>query len=142
MHLKLGLLQIRGDKMKQQIQLGAYLFSKHVTKITGITAATFILSGVLSGAAFADKNAENGKVLYEKSKCQKCHGTEVFTRKDRKVKSLKALETQVRMCDSQLSVNWFDEDISDVVAYLNKAFYKFDTQSNKAAKTDETKLAD
>ena len=127
--------------MKHQIQLGAYVLSKRISKIAGIVAATLVLSGVLSGTAFAEKNAENGKVLYEKSKCQKCHGTEVFTRNGRKVKSLKALETQVRMCDSQLSVNWFDEDISDVVAYLNKAFYKFDTKSNKSKKVDETKLA-
>ena len=79
-----------------------------------------------------------GKALYDKSKCQKCHGTEVFIREDRKVKSLKALETQVRMCDSQLSVNWFDEDISDVVAYLNEAFYKFDVKTNNKEEDNET----
>ncbi len=92
---------------------------------------------ILSNAAFAENNATNGKILYDKAKCQKCHGTEVFTREDRKVKDLEALETQIRMCDSQLSVNWFDEDISDVVAYLKEAFYTFDAKANNIEKDNE-----
>jgi hypothetical protein len=41
------------------------------------------------------------------------------------IKDLTALEAQVRFCDTKLNANWFDEDIHDVVAYLNQQFYKF-----------------
>ena len=62
------------------------------------------LAGLLiSGATMADGDIANGKKLYSASKCNQCHGTEVFTRKDRKVKNLAGLEAQVRRCDSNLN---------------------------------------
>lgn len=84
------------------------------------------LAGLLiSAASMAQGNAANGQKLYTQSKCNQCHGTEVFTRKDRKVSNLKSLEAQVRRCDSNLNTNWFDDEIHDVTAYLNKQYYKF-----------------
>lgn len=67
----------------------------------------------------------NGAKLVQASQCGKCHGTEIYTRPDRKVKSLAGLEKQVRMCDQNLGLTWFDEDILDVAAYLNQAYYHF-----------------
>lgn len=81
---------------------------------------------VSAGAAYAQGNADNGKELFNKSQCMKCHGAEIYTRPERKVKDLESLGRQVRMCDSQLSVNWFDDEINDVVAYLNREYYKFE----------------
>ncbi|PWR00233.1 hypothetical protein [Leucothrix pacifica] len=78
-----------------------------------------------AGSVFAAGDATNGKVLFEKRDCLSCHGTEAFTSEDRKIKNLKALEVQVRLCDSNLNNNWFDEEIHDVVAYLNEQYYKF-----------------
>ena len=84
------------------------------------------LAGLLiSGATMADGDVANGKKLFKASNCNRCHGTEVFTRKDRKIKNLAALESQVRRCDSQLNTNWFDDEIIDVTAHLNKQYYKF-----------------
>ncbi len=80
---------------------------------------------VLSSVTFAQGNVANGQKLYTESKCNQCHGTEVFTRKDRKVGNLKSLEAQVRRCDSNLNTNLFDDEIHDVTAYLNKQYYKF-----------------
>ena len=80
---------------------------------------------LVSGASMAAGNAGNGQKLFSGSKCDKCHGTEVFTRPDRKVKDLKGLEAQVRRCDSNLNTNWFDDEILDVTAHLNSKFYKF-----------------
>jgi hypothetical protein len=84
------------------------------------------IAGLLvSGTSFAEGNAANGKKLFTASKCNQCHGTEVFTKKDRKVTSLAKLEAQVRRCDSNLNTNWFDDEIIDVTAHLNKQYYKF-----------------
>jgi len=80
---------------------------------------------LISGATMAAGNAENGKRLFTSSNCNQCHGTEVFTRKDRKVTSLPSLEAQVRRCDSNLNTNWFDDEILDVTAHLNKQYYHF-----------------
>ncbi len=86
----------------------------------------FALAGLLaSSGAMAEGNPANGKTLFTASKCNQCHGTEVFTRSDRKVKNLAALEAQVRRCDSNLNTNWFDDEIIDVTAYLNQQYYKF-----------------
>lgn len=70
-------------------------------------------------------DAQNGQKLFAASQCMNCHGTEVFTRADRKVKNLKELESQVRRCDANMTTNWYDDEIMDVVAYLNQAYYKF-----------------
>lgn len=84
------------------------------------------LAGLLiSGATFAAGNAGNGKKLFTASKCNQCHGTDVFTRSDRKVTDLAKLEAQVRRCDSNLNTNWFDDEIHDVTAHLNATYYKF-----------------
>ncbi len=85
----------------------------------------------------------NGQKLFAKSQCLNCHGTEVFTRADRKVSNLAALESQVRKCDANLNTNWFDDEILDVVAYLNQAYYKFPapTASNGTAPTAEANAA-
>ncbi len=106
---------------------------KHQNKMGSTlgTLTALLTTLVLSSTAFAEGNATNGKKLFDKSQCQKCHGTEVFTREDHKVKDLAGLGKQVRMCDSQLSVNWFDDEIDDVVAYLNDAFYKFDAKKEE-----------
>ena len=91
-----------------------------------ILLTTLTLSSIFASSfALAEGDITNGKKLFTGSKCDKCHGTEVFTRKDRKVSSLASLESQVRRCDSNLNTNWFDDEIIDVTAYLNKQYYKF-----------------
>jgi hypothetical protein len=70
--------------------------------------------------------AEDGSAqsLYDQN-CVSCHGSEVYTREDRKIGSLAALETQVRRCETALELRWFDEDISEVTQLLNDRFYHF-----------------
>jgi len=77
------------------------------------------------------KDAENGKELYYEAKCQKCHTSEDYTSKDRKVKDLAKLQWRVERCDFTMNAGWFEEDIKDVVHYLNSSFYKFDSDSEK-----------
>lgn len=57
--------------------------------------------------------------------CIKCHGSEVYTRPDRKVVSRDGLDRQVRRCETALELKWFDEDIADVAEYLNHHYYRF-----------------
>lgn len=83
-----------------------------------------VLAAACTNAAFAE-DLDNAKKLID-TDCVRCHGTEVYTRADRKVTSLPGLERQVRRCETMLSLRWFDEDIADVSAYLNHHYYKLE----------------
>jgi len=89
------------------------------------TIGVLLTSIALSTTAIAAGNIANGQALFNKAHCQSCHSPAIFTQADRKVTHLPGLESKVRFCDSQLSGNWFDDEITDVVAYLNSNFYKF-----------------
>ncbi|MCK5813869.1 MAG: hypothetical protein KAH03_06410 [Cocleimonas sp.] len=93
---------------------------------------------ILAGSALAEGNSSNGKKIYSKSECLRCHQTnQLFTRKDRKVKTLPQLNSQVRKCDTQLNTHLFHDEIEDVVAYLNQAHYKFPVKKNNNKTTKE-----
>ena len=70
-------------------------------------------------------DAAKGKKLVEAG-CTSCHGTEVYTRKDRKVKSVEGLMGQVGKCNANLARNYSDAQLNDVVKHLNDAYYKFE----------------
>lgn len=76
-----------------------------------------------SPAVVAD--AERGKTLHDEH-CMKCHDNSVYSREDRFVKNRDGLTKQVQRCQLSVGAQWFDDDISDVVEYLNATFYKFD----------------
>ncbi len=68
---------------------------------------------------------EEGTAELYQFNCTSCHGAEVYTRTDRKVNSLDALERQVRRCELALGLKWFDEEIASMANYLNTHYYKF-----------------
>lgn len=77
----------------------------------------------------ADPN--RGKELYE-ARCTSCHvqmfggdGSKIHTRADHKMNSLDALGKQVRLCTHNLNINWYDDEIQDVIHHLNTTYYKF-----------------
>ncbi|TNF97921.1 MAG: cytochrome c [Gammaproteobacteria bacterium] len=90
---------------------------KYVNWISSLLIMPCLFSPVMA-------NIEKGKLLYEKD-CQGCHGTEVFTQPDRKVKNLAQLSKRVRQCTYATEKKWFNEDVDAVVNYLNNYFYKF-----------------
>lgn len=78
---------------------------------------------ILSGHAIADVSI--GKELHDEY-CLKCHGTEVYSRKDRFVKNMDGLNKQIKRCQLSVGAQWFDEEAADVADYLNTEFYKFE----------------
>ena len=84
-------------------------------------ALILILFGT-SSVVIAD--ADKGKKLHDEH-CAKCHGTEVYTRKDRFVDSRAALDKQVKRCQLNVGAQWFDEDARSVADYLDQSFYRF-----------------
>lgn len=85
------------------------------------TLASLILIAGTPALALAGDDAES---LYQ-ANCVRCHGSEIYTREDRKISAFEGLERQVQRCELSLGLQWFDENISDVAAYLNHHYYKF-----------------
>lgn len=81
------------------------------------------LTGISLQAQAGDIQA--GKSLVDKN-CYSCHGTEVYTRENRKITSLPGLKKQVRRCELALGLSWFDDQIDNATAYLNDGYYKFE----------------
>ena len=75
-------------------------------------------------AALLPGDAAHGKQLHD-SRCLGCHDSRVYTRPDRKLKTVEGLMGQVRMCNQQLNTNLSREQLNDIVKYLDNAFYKF-----------------
>lgn len=74
---------------------------------------------------------ENGKSLHD-GNCINCHaqlhggdGTAIYTRENRKIDSFTALNKQVRRCRDSLGMPWPEDQIMDVITYLNQGFYHF-----------------
>lgn len=81
---------------------------------------------------FAKVDLAAGKALVEKN-CISCHassfggdGATIYTREYHKVKTSKGLVAQVRACNTNLGLSWFEDDELNVAAFLNQTYYKFD----------------
>ncbi|MEZ5673601.1 MAG: cytochrome c [Thiotrichaceae bacterium] len=84
-----------------------------------------------------DKADVSSSKLHE-ANCISCHATmfdgkatEIYTRKDRKVKNLEGLKARVQMCATNLNLQWFDEDVDEVANYLNSEFYHFKPEAKQ-----------
>ena len=90
--------------------------------------AALIMASLAQGAQAASMlpgDAAKGKKLVEAG-CTSCHGSEVYTRKDRKIKSIEGLMGQVGKCNTNLARHYSDAQLNDVVKHLNDAYYKFE----------------
>lgn len=79
---------------------------------------------VLPLTAIQAEDISYGKELHQEN-CLECHQPELYERPDRTVKTLQHLRSQVLFCAVNNDVEWFDEEIDDVTAYLNASYYLF-----------------
>ena len=82
-------------------------------------------------STLANADIRNGKELHD-ANCISCHasmqggdGSGIYTREHRRIESYPALIKQVKRCRDSLGVGWPEEQVNDVVEYLNSQFYKF-----------------
>ncbi|OIQ86578.1 green heme protein [mine drainage metagenome] len=81
---------------------------------------------------FASGDAKIGRQMVEKH-CITCHassfggdGSGIYTREDRIVKNAKGLIAQIRNCNTNLGLKWFEDEEMNVASYLNQNYYKFE----------------
>jgi cytochrome c553 len=89
-----------------------------------LCASLLILLMPGAQAAPLPGDSAEGKRLLE-ANCMKCHGTDIFTRKDRKVQSLDALKEQLVACSHAAKKEFTASEMQDLLKYLNDDFYRF-----------------
>lgn len=74
---------------------------------------------------------ENGDALHFEH-CTGCHDDGVYTRENRNLRSFERLGQQLRFCKDTIGLAWFDEDVDDVVEYLDRSYYHFNQAGSPA----------
>jgi len=94
--------------------------------------AMLLFSAYVSASALQLGDAGRGKTLHDQ-KCIACHngqfngdGNRMYTRPDHKVKTIEGLLKRVEFCNQQLGAGLNENQINDIVKYLNDGFYKFE----------------
>ena len=91
------------------------------------TSAVGVSAVILAVMAFTPVQAQNfgrGQELYE-DQCAACH-EDLMHEKNRKLKSLAELRQRVQAWATHTGNPWTQEEIEDVLYYLNKSFYQFE----------------
>lgn len=92
-------------------------------KTAALTVTLSLICGVAQ-AALLPGDAAKGKVVHDKQ-CVACHDTKVYTRADRRIKTVEGLIGQVKGCVRQTGAKLDSNQIDDVTKYLDESFYKF-----------------
>lgn len=85
---------------------------------------TLFIAGLMLCSPAVHADIAQGKKLQEQN-CTRCHDNSVYTRTNRQVNSLPALRQRINMCEKPAGVQWSQQQLMDVVNYLNKEFYHF-----------------
>ena len=96
-----------------------------------LTLLTLPLSALAENSPFSAGDPKIGKALVEKH-CISCHaasfggdGSGIYTRENHLVKTTKGLLQQIRNCNTNLGLKWFEDDEQHVASYLNQSYYRF-----------------
>ncbi|MEW5824665.1 MAG: cytochrome c [Pseudomonadota bacterium] len=87
------------------------------------------LFGALAAQSAVAADAAKGRTLHE-AHCVKCHmgdHDDAFynARKGKKLQNLASLNTMVQGCVTNFNLDWFEDDVANVAAYLDQTYYKF-----------------
>jgi hypothetical protein len=75
-------------------------------------------------AASLPGDTNDGKRLHD-ANCMGCHDTGIYTRTDRVVQSLDALEEQLAGCSHMAQKKFSASETQNLIKYLNDQFYQF-----------------
>jgi hypothetical protein len=87
-----------------------------------LLSLTLVANG--AQAALLPGDAVKGKAVYDKT-CVACHDTSVYTRANRRIKTVEGLIGQVNGCVRQTGAKLDHDQVNDLVKYLDESFYKF-----------------
>lgn len=113
-----------------------HLFQKGLTIMkTSFKVACLLTFTLLISACTAEKTPQNETTSMAKklskgekissASCSKCHNSSVYTRADRKVKSLSLLTARVQKCNAKTGAGLDEEELEALTLFLNTSYYKF-----------------
>lgn len=87
---------------------------------------TILIAGVLFSVSTPTTatDIKRGETLHT-ANCVGCHNQDVYTRENRRIKSLDSLRSQVVRCEANLDLKLFPEDMDAITDYLNTNYYQF-----------------
>ena len=89
------------------------------------TIISLLLMTLSLSVTAANGKHHEGKMLHD-DKCSSCHTDSVYTREDKMVKTMSALEHQVNNCmKGAAKAEWTKPQTTSVVNFLNDKYYKF-----------------
>lgn len=90
---------------------------------------TLFLATTALAAPFSSGNAQTGKALFDKYKCNSCHsamlggdGSAIFTRANRKVHTPIDLIEQIKLCSGNVGASLTPQEEQHLGAYLNRYY--------------------
>jgi mono/diheme cytochrome c family protein len=90
------------------------------------TASALLIAGFMAlsaSASLAAGDAARGEKLHQD--CLGCHGTELYVPPKAKVKTLAALKKETERWNDRMNPKFTTQEVADLVAWLNRDFYKF-----------------
>ena len=88
-----------------------------------VTVAALVVS--LSAAAADLPDPDRGRALYE-NHCMVCHTSKVHRRYPPSAIDREALRHIVKVWVEEQKLRWSENDIRDVVEYLNRTYYRYE----------------
>ena len=86
---------------------------------------------LLAGGSVQAADVAAGRALHDKS-CVSCHmslmkgkASLIYTRPDRRIQTYQGLVAHVKRCAATVGLDWSEESVQDVAAFLNQEYYKF-----------------
>lgn len=93
------------------------------------TACAALATATMAPAALALGNADKGAKLH--NACLQCHGTELYVPPKAKVKTYRQLQVETAKWGDYYNPRFDKIEIADLVAWLNREFYKFPEDGKK-----------
>jgi mono/diheme cytochrome c family protein len=93
-------------------------------------AATSLAAVSALAQSPAEPPASGGALLY-RTYCIACHDTQIHWRARKLATDWASLSAQVRRWQANAGLQWTDEEIDEVVRYLNATIYKFPEGSTR-----------
>jgi hypothetical protein len=92
-----------------------------------VRAAAVFLLGSMGAQA---QDLERGRMLHE-NHCRMCHDSIAYKRGDRIAKDLAQVKAQVTRWQTNTGLQWSEEDIDSVTAYVARRYYNYPLTGGK-----------
>jgi len=94
------------------------------TKSTNFASVKSLLAVALGFILFSNNTSASkmpGKALHESSNCMKCHAAMPYN--PQITNTYKKLVKRVALCNTNLHIGLFDDEVNELADYLNATYY-------------------